>query len=307
MILNTHSDKDIPQFDIPKNLPFKKYLPISEMEQEWGFIIHDIGHTVIPINSDYPPKGHPGSHMFSWETGRILNEYHFVLITEGSGIFESKSTGVRNINAGDGIMLFPGEWHRYKPLAKTGWTENWVGFSGPIPDIVMKDYFFKKEQAIIPKCANMLVLNLFKSLFQLLSEEPFGFQRTASGICLQLIAEICNIQKGTESTKYVKSLISKAKYLMHKKINESIDFHIFCENHGLSYSKFRADFKHQTGFAPLQYFLLLKVEKAKDLLKTTDMNAKQIAFMLGFKSDHYFSRIFKMKTGLTPLEFRMKN
>ena len=91
MISNTHSDKDIPQFDISMDLPFKKYLPISEMEQEWGFIIHDIGHTVIPINSDYPLKGHPGSHMFSWETGRVLNEYHFVLITEGSGIFESSS------------------------------------------------------------------------------------------------------------------------------------------------------------------------------------------------------------------------
>lgn len=307
MTLNTHSDKGTPQFDIPKDLPFKKYLPISEMEQEWGFTIHDIGHTVIPANSDYPLKGHPGSHMFSWETGRVLHEYHFVLITQGSGIFESKLTGERNINAGDGIMLFPGEWHRYKPLTKTGWTESWIGFSGQIADIVVKDTFFKREQAIIPKCANMLVQNLFKSLIQLLSEEAFGFQRTASGICLQLLAEIYNIQKGSESTKHVNSLISKAKYLMHKKINENIDFHIFCENHGLSYSKFRADFKHQTGFAPLQYFLFLKVEKAKDLLKTTDMKAKQIAFSLGFKSDHYFSRIFKMKTGLTPVEFRMKN
>lgn len=307
MILNTHSDKDIPQFDIPRNLTFKKYLPISEMEQEWGFIIHDIGHTVIPVNSDYPQKGHPGSYMFSWKTGRILNEYHFVLITAGSGIFESKSTGERTINAGDGFMLFPGEWHRYKPHVKTGWTENWVGFSGQIADIVMKDTFFKKEQAIVPKCANLLVQNLLKSMFQLLSEEPFGFQRTASGICLQLLAEICNIQKGSESTKHVSSLISKAKYIMHKKINENIDFHTFCENHGLSYSKFRADFKHQAGFAPLQYFLLLKIEKAKDLLKTTDLKAKQIAFMVGFKSEHYFGRIFKMKTGLTPLEFRMRN
>ena len=139
-----------------------------------------------------------------------------------------------------------------------------------------------------------------------MSEEPFGYQRMASGICLQLIAEICNIQKGSESSKQANSIISKAKYLMHKKIDENIDFHIFCKNHGISYSKFRTDFKSQTGFAPLQYFLLMKIEKAKDLLNTSDLHTKQIAYILGFKSVHYFCRIFKLKMGLTPQQFRRR-
>lgn len=304
---NTRSDKNIPQSDIYQKLVFKKYLPVSELDKKWGFGINDLGHSEISKNSEYPLKGHPGSHMFSWETGRILNEYHFVLITEGKGVFESKSAGTRSINTGDGFMLFPGEWHRYKPLQNTGWTENWVGFSGQILDIVMDDVFFSKDNPIISKCANMLVQNHFKTLFQLVSEEPFGFQRTASGICLQLLAEICNTQKGSESAQLASSLISKAKYLMHKKINENVDFQTFCKNHGISYSKFRIDFKMQTGYAPLQYFLLMKIEKAKELLNDSEMRAKQIAFELGFKSDHYFSRVFKMKTGNTPQEFRMQS
>ncbi len=307
MKLNAESDKLIPQFDNEKQKAFKKYLPLSDMDSRWGFNINDIGHAVIPENSNYPSLGHPGTHMFSWETGRILNEYHFVLITHGKGIFESKSTDAKTINAGDGFILFPGEWHRYKPTKNTGWTENWIGFSGQIADIVMNDIFFNKESPIIQKCANMLVLNLLKSMVQLISEEPFGFQRTASGICLQLIAEICNIQKGSGTVQQATSLISKAKYLMHKKIDEEVDLHVFCKNHGISYSKFRSDFKHQTGFAPLQYFLLMKIEKAKDLLNNTDLRAKQIAYNLGFKSDHYFCRVFKMKTGLTPQEFRSKS
>jgi len=107
MDLNTQSDKLIPQFDTTKNLALKKYLPISDMERDWGFIIRDIGHTVIPSDSDYPSKGHPGSHMFSWDKGRVLNEYQFVLITEGSGIFESKRSGEKKINAGDGMHEHP--------------------------------------------------------------------------------------------------------------------------------------------------------------------------------------------------------
>ena len=307
MILNTYSDNSIPLFDISKNLAFKKYLPTSELEHNWGFIINDIGHTVIPKNSVYPSTGHPGTHMFSWEKGRVLNEYHFVLITHGKGIFENRFSGKQNINAGDGFVVFPDEWHRYKPLKETGWTENWVGFSGQIPDIIMGNVFVDKEHPIISKCANMLVLNLLKSLFQLITEEPFGYQRTASGVCHQLLAELCNIQQGSETSKQVNSLISKAKYIMHEKIDGDIDFQVFCKNHGISYSKFRADFRNQTGYAPLQFFLLMKVEKAKDLLNNTNMLAKEIAFQLGFKSDHYFSRIFKMKTGLTPVEFRIRH
>lgn len=306
MKLNTESDIFIPQIDNANQPAFKKYLPISHIDRSWGFNINDIGHVVIPRNSYYPSKGHPGTHMFSWETGRILNEFHFVLITDGRGVFESKSAGVKNVDKGDGFLLYPGEWHRYKPVKETGWTENWIGFSGQIADVITNEHFFTKENPIIHKCGNMLVLNLFKSLKQLISEEPFGFQRTASGVCLQLIAELCNIQKGAVLSEQANSVISKAKHLMHKKIDEEIDFHTFSKNHGVSYSKFRSDFKHRTGFAPLQYFLLMKIEKAKDLLKSTELKAKQIAYNLGFKSDHYFGRIFKMKTGLTPQEFRTK-
>ena len=307
MKLNTESDIFIPHFDNDMPSAFKKYLPISDLDRSWGFNINDIGHAVIPKNSYYPSKGHPGTHMFSWETGRILKEFHIVLITEGKGIFESTSAGAKEIHNGDGFVLFPGEWHRYKPVKETGWTEKWIGFSGQIADIIMNKNFFSKGNPIIYKCGNMLVLNLFKTLTQLISEEPFGFQRTASGVCVQLIAEMCNIQKGAALSDQANSLISMAKHLMHKKIDEEIDFHTFSKNHGISYSKFRSDFKHQTGFAPLQYFLLMKIEKAKDQLKSTDLKAKQIAYDLGFRSDHYFGRIFKMKTGITPQQFRSIN
>jgi len=305
MGLNREIDKYIPLFDNSNTPAFKKYLPISESDLKWGLVVNDLGHSHISKNSDYPTKGHPGTHMFSWETGRILHEYHVVFITKGKGIFESRSAGKINIQAGDGFVLFPGEWHRYKPLKETGWDESWMGFSGPVADIVMSNDFFRKEQPVVKKFTNMLVLNLFNTLSQLMDEEPFGYQRIASGVCIQLMAEVCNIQTGSETNRQASSLVSKAKYLMTKKINEKIDFHIFCDNHGISYSKFRADFKNQTGFAPMQYFLLVKIEKAKDLLNNTDLSAKQIAYRLGFKSDHYFGRIFKSRTGLTPRVFRM--
>ncbi len=281
---------------------FKKYLIISELDHKWGFIINDTGYATYIKDSDYPSKGHPGAYMFSWETGRIIEEYHLVLISKGAGVFESKSAGRRKIQAGDGFLVFPGEWHRYKPLKKSGWTEHWVGFSGPMADEIMKDYFFNKAHPVAQKFNNQLVSKLFKTLHQLIKEEPFGFQRSASAICMQLVTEFCNTQHGSE-LKHA-SPISRAKHIMNEKIDEEIDFMTLASNLRISYSKFRSDFKRQTGLAPLQYFLLLKIEKAKELLLSSQLSGKEIACVLGFKSDHYFNRIFRQKTGVTPKEFR---
>ena len=303
MLSNRETDKTIARNDISKS-NFKKYIIISELDHRWGFIVNDTGYTIYPKNSDYPSKGHPGTHMFSWKTGRILNEFQFVLISKGQGIFESKSAGKRKINEGDAFLLFPGEWHRYKPEKKTGWTEHWVGFTGEVANLMMKDCFFKKENPVANKYNNQLVTKLFQVLRQLIQEEPFGFQRIASGICIQLMAEFCNTQYGS-GLKH-ESPISRAKYIMNEKIDEEIDFKILAANLRISYSKFRSDFKRQTGLPPLQYFLLLKIEKAKNLLLNTIISSKQIAFDLGFESQHYFCRLFKQKTGMSPAQFRIK-
>lgn len=290
---------DITQFN------YKKYLIISELDEKWGFYVNDTGFTIYPKDSEYPAKGHPGSHMFSWETGRILNEYHLVLISEGSGIFESKSAGEKKIQSGDAFLLFPGEWHRYKPLKETGWTEFWVGFSGKLANQLMNDIFFKKENPIVSNFNNQMVSTLFKILRQLIEEEPFGFQRTASGICIQLMAEFCNTIYGSDLKH--KSPISRAKQIMNRKIDEEIDFNMLARNLGISYSKFRSDFKRQTGLPPLQYFLRLKLEKAKDLLISSSLTSQEIAQKIGFESDFYFCRVFKNKIGLSPQMFRKSN
>ena len=65
MSSNTVFDKNIPQLDIRAKIPLKKYVPVSDLDEQWGLIINDLGHTVIPENTVYPPKGHPGTHM--WE------------------------------------------------------------------------------------------------------------------------------------------------------------------------------------------------------------------------------------------------
>ena len=63
-------------------------------------------------------------------------------------------------------------------------------------------------------------------------------------------------------------------------------------------------FKEIWGLSPMQYVSWLRIERAKELLRTTDMSITDIANEVGFGSIHYFSRFFKEKENITPNEFR---
>ncbi|NJX14329.1 AraC family transcriptional regulator [Tamlana crocina] len=286
---------------------FRKYLITTDIDKLWGVYINNIGRNVIEKHSEYPSRDHPDQYVFTWEKGRVLNEFHLVFITKGKGVFESETTGKINVSDGDIFLLFPGVWHRYKPKKSIGWTERWVGFSGKIASQFLSNGFFSASEPIISKCNKSSVLNHFNALFKLFDEEPYGYQRLASGICLQLMAELYNIKSGGNNIEHLNSMISRAKSIMYKNINKTIQLHDIASHLGISYSKFRVDFKKQTGISPLQYFLLLKIEKSKELLLNSDKSQKEIAFELGFESDYYFNRLFKTKTGLSPGKFREPN
>lgn len=283
---------------------YSKYLMLFEPDKKWGFYINNLGRTVIKKKSNYPSLDHPDNYMFTWEKGRTLNEFHMVLITDGEGVFESKQTGKIKVSNGDLFLLFPGVWHRYKPTKTTGWTERWIGFSGNIATKFLSNGFFTPQKPIISKCNKPNVLEHFNTLFKLFDEESLGFQQIASGVCLQLMAEINNIQNGGNNVEHLNTMVSQTKKIMYKNINKSINLNKIASNLGISYSKFRLDFKIQTGVSPLQYYLLLKIEKSKELLMNTKKSQKEIAYELGFESDYYFNRLFKQKTGLTPGGYR---
>lgn len=74
---------------------------------------------------------------------------------------------------------------------------------------------------------------------------------------------------------------------------------------GLSVNHFIRSFKRQFGMTPIDYILKLRMNRAKQLLFSTD-KIKMIAEQVGYKDEHYFSRLFKKNEGVAPT-FYMKN
>ena len=76
---------------------------------------------------------------------------------------------------------------------------------------------------------------------------------------------------------------------------------------GMSNSRFSTVFAQESGKTFTEYLTFLRIEKAKELLRETDLRSSRIAFETGYNDAHYFSYQFKKNTGMTPGEYRQKN
>lgn len=66
-------------------------------------------------------------------------------------------------------------------------------------------------------------------------------------------------------------------------------------------------FKKKTGYTLIHYLHGVRVEKAADYLRTTDLPVHEIGSRVGFANDNYFIKIFKRWTGCTPSQYRQRS
>lgn len=101
-------------------------------------------------------------------------------------------------------------------------------------------------------------------------------------------------------------MINKARLLIRDGVESKITVQEIAAELGSSYSNFRKLFKEYTGMSPALYQQTLRLQRAKELLSTTAMSIKEIAYSLNFDSPDYFSSKFKTKVGCKPSEFRAR-
>ncbi len=65
-------------------------------------------------------------------------------------------------------------------------------------------------------------------------------------------------------------------------------------------------FAKAIGMSPLDYIHALRLEEAKQLLETTDIPVEAIANEVGYEDTSFFGRLFRRKTSITPLQYRIR-
>lgn len=91
---------------------------------------------------------------------------------------------------------------------------------------------------------------------------------------------------------------------MREHLNAPETLAAYARRSGLSVSGFSQAFREHCGVSPMTYFSELRIQRACELLDTTDLRVGEIAQRLGFSDALYFSRLFRKHTGKPPTEYR---
>ena len=99
--------------------------------------------------------------------------------------------------------------------------------------------------------------------------------------------------------------ISQVVHYMEEHFSDpEISMTALADSFDLSTTRFSLSFKEKMGMSPLDYLTLLRVEKAKELLASTNLTIRDISAQVGYYDSGSFIRRFKQITGETPLQYR---
>ena len=162
------------------------------------------------------------------------------------------------------------------------------------------------EEAFVYDSENpQLICDAFRQLYNTWS----GKSQTYYCDCMALVYRIISLlQKrnltGRDTAYYRNRLIRSVAYI-HKHFRDvKIDQQRLAEISDMNYDYFRHIFKEAYGMPPVQYINRLKIEHSKELLASRLYSVQEISEITGFSSQYYFSRCFKMLTGVTPTQYR---
>lgn len=119
--------------------------------------------------------------------------------------------------------------------------------------------------------------------------------------CMDAFAHIQ--EKSTRSTK---KLMGKARDFIAEHFHEAISLELVADHLQISPEYLSREFKKELGENFTDFLLRLRMEKAKFYIREGRYRTYEIANLVGFQNEKYFSKVFKKATGFTPSEFKFR-
>lgn len=108
-------------------------------------------------------------------------------------------------------------------------------------------------------------------------------------------------------TSGIAERIGRSIAYMVEHLDQPLQVSTLAAQASVSPSHYFALFKRQTGTAPIDFFIRLRMNHARQLLDSTCSSVKEIAATMGYDDPFYFSRVFKSVHQVAPAEYRRRN
>ena len=237
----------------------------------------------------------------------IRENYVLHYITEGKGYLEYRKQKIP-LQKGDIFLLIPGEVTYYFADNQTPWSYYWLGISG----IKAQEYFNLSSihdtaylRSPHTKAVGKFIGTIVKDAERL--DESKASQLHVISQLFELMHQLNALSPNLdqETISPSQKLYREAKHLIDIGYNsQDISIQYIADKLGVHRSYLSSIFKDFHKISPKEYLLEVRMNRAKELLKTTDQPIKIIAYSVGYLDPLHFSKAFRQYYDCSPSQCR---
>lgn len=246
-----------------------------------------------------------------WTLGpRSLTEYELVYFPNGSKTKYEVFDRTYLLNESCFIITRPSEEHMYIFDQIQPTRHLFIHFKcdvaksdSPLKDLILNgsSYIAAEETSFVPR--------MLKHILYLADTRPYQWYERCNYLLLAALAELNGTTelKKTEPNSKIKPIqIIRALDYIDKNLTRNLNVAEVANITGWTHEHFTRIFTDHIGLPPQKAIMYRRVERACQHLLHEQWSIKQIAFAVGFKDEHYFSRTFIKVKGITATEYRNK-
>lgn len=283
--------------------------------------------TPMELKAQIEIEGIVTLHYFAYTkefafNGERHDFWEFVYVDRGEVGVLAESNGY-DLHQGEAIFHKPGEYHNI-------WAKNRyanvvvVSFVCHSPAMAFFENkiipFGEEHSALLGKllragesCFAGPLDQVHQTRLELAPDSPFGGPQVVRCylelLLLRLVQDAADIARSARSSPEVKqqgetNIAGAVRQYLRDNVYEDITFEDVLSTVCFSKSYLTRLFREQTGSGVMEYYLGLKIAEARRLISERELSFTQIAERLHFGTIHYFSAVFKKKTGMTPTEYK---
>ena len=259
--------------------------------------------SLMPTDAGFYPKAK--GHTCARERG--CPETVFIYCSEGHGWCEIAGR-MHEITRNQLLVLPASIPHVYGADKKDPWTIYWFHAVGTNLPIYLQMLGATTEKPVVPLGGDVQLLSVFEDV---LEELEHGFTMAHLLYAAHALTHLMGlVLRQKDESGYgaanVRERVAKSIEFMKNHLREPLKIATLAGLASLSRSHYSTIFQRVTGYAPLSYLNHLRMQRAVQLLNTTDQSIKQISDQLGFCDQFYFSRAFAKMHNHSPSEHRRR-
>ena len=227
----------------------------------------------------------------------IRNYYLFVFVNKGEASLFHKN-GTVKFKSHDMLIMCPGEKIHYK--AHTPWSIQWVGLYGQTVEKHMRSLSISGDNPIIKIEKHYEMEQVLEELYEISNcrSEQLRCKQ------MELIYRFFSLLWKKEQRSKSHDIADSAKKIIDYNFDRAITVKRVADTLHIDSAYLTRKFAQKYTLTPKEYLIEKRIELAKRLLIQTDASVSEISVSAGYDDPLYFSRIFKNRTGLSPLSYK---